>query len=795
MNLGKGIIVAALVSLTAFAALINDADSVRLSKDGITVSQGDDVLLMSDDFAKPSDKWILPHKIFEDFTWIHHDQTAGIPTLRIERNPKRVPPEKRLFDTAWQLTTVPIALPANTIRINLSTKVFSNNPEMVNAAGHGNGYKNSVAWFKDNGKTALKEDGFFFNVAESFPAETFLEFDVPKGADTVQIFLGADTPDLLPKEFVAMAGLKLAAIQQNSRFKHNASFTTNACRIDGPVTWKATVPDGTSLSLQASVASEVNSLPGTWSDYKTISQGQSPAELAPNAKWVKFKILMTATDSAAPTLQAIQVGNRRLADWSKDTDTIPPRTSRVSQSPTEDTKQPYIFSVFDENPVQWNNFTIKVDDAEMPFTRQDDVVTIPAPAEGWKPGVHIVSFTLADILGNSITEDLAFYIGKIRTTNIVTMRDDGMALIDGKPFFPIGMACAVKCDHNDNDFDKLFAMFEEAGMNFARHFSGFSLRSGIAMEYINAAEKHGVKLYIAGGRGANDCNIKSLAENIAFQMHLPNVAWDTGDDTANHIKPEQMRQRYNAIKAVDPYRITTQADPLGPFSNTRYRPYALYSDNFSPEIYPVHNDSEQDKNQIVPTVISTMKAIHKDVQAVNAPTRSCWPLIQYFYNCGNWKRLQTFEELRCMTYQAIIHGAQGIIWYRYAGYNENLKTGFTPEQWNVVVRTSKELRKLYDVLCQRAAAVQPAEPEILEGPQTDVWGNHSISVLLKEGDATSRILFAASSVRKPVKARITIPSGATSVVDFFDGHACTPDANGVIEDTFNPLGVHVYVVK
>ena len=148
-----------------------------------------------------------------------------------------------------------------------------------------------------------------------------------------------------------------------------------------------------------------------------------------------------------------------------------------------------------------------------------------------------------------------------------------------------------------------------------------------------------------------------------------------------------------------------------------------------------------------------------------------------------------------MSYQAIIHGAQGVIWYRYAGYKENEKKGFTPEQWNVVVRTSKELRKLYDVLCQRAAAVQPAEPEILEGPKADVWGNHSISVLLKEGDATSRILFAASSVRKPVKARITIPGSAKSVVDFFDGHACTPDANGVIEDTFKPLGVHVYVLK
>jgi hypothetical protein len=148
-----------------------------------------------------------------------------------------------------------------------------------------------------------------------------------------------------------------------------------------------------------------------------------------------------------------------------------------------------------------------------------------------------------------------------------------------------------------------------------------------------------------------------------------------------------------------------------------------------------------------------------------------------------------------MTYQAIIHGVQGIIWYRYAGYNEYQKTGFTPEQWDVIVRTSKELHKLYDVLCQRAAALQPAEPEILDEPQVDCLNNPSVSLLLKEGDGTSRFLFAASSVRQPVKVRITIPNGAASVIDFFDGHECTPDANGVIEDTFQPLGVHVYVIK
>ena len=147
-----------------------------------------------------------------------------------------------------------------------------------------------------------------------------------------------------------------------------------------------------------------------------------------------------------------------------------------------------------------------------------------------------------------------------------------------------------------------------------------------------------------------------------------------------------------------------------------------------------------------------------------------------------------------MGYQAIIHGAQGVIWYRYAGYGENLKTGFTAEQWQVVVEVSRELRSLYDVLCQRAATVQPHQPEVLSGAAFDCLDNPSVSLLLTEGDGKSRVLFAASSVREPVTARINVP-GAQSIVDFFDGHVCQLNADGVFEDAFKPLGVHDYIVK
>ena len=64
-------------------------------------------------------------------------------------------------------------------------------------------------------------------------------------------------------------------------------------------------------------------------------------------------------------------------------------------------------------------------------------------------------------------------------------------------------------------------MFADAGMNFARHFSGFTLRQKDAVEYITAAEKHGIKLYIAMVTAPMTAISRDWRENVVYRMHLP----------------------------------------------------------------------------------------------------------------------------------------------------------------------------------------------------------------------------------------------------------------------------------
>ena len=73
------------------SSLVNDGENVRVSKGKVTVAQAVGAPLLADDFAKPSESWVLPHRIFEDFTWIHHAPTHDIPSLRIERITTRPP--------------------------------------------------------------------------------------------------------------------------------------------------------------------------------------------------------------------------------------------------------------------------------------------------------------------------------------------------------------------------------------------------------------------------------------------------------------------------------------------------------------------------------------------------------------------------------------------------------------------------------------------------------------------------------------------------------------------------------
>ena len=332
----------------------------------------------------------------------------------------------------------------------------------------------------------------------------------------------------------------------------------------------------------------------------------------------------------------------------------------------------------------------------------------------------------------------------------VTLRDDGATLVDGKPFFPIGIYSVCKRGFNGHSFDKAFAGLKEAGFNFAHTYG-----DAYDPEFLAAAGKHGIKLWVHA-RMPDDRLLK------IGRMEPSIMAWYLGDDTASHRTPQELMDNNAAIKAVDAFRITCQADVISSDLHiSRYAAYVRGTDVFMPEIYPVRKKAGDGSDKTcVAEAIRDMKRVASDVRTFgDGKPRGCWPIIQYFKGWGDWGHFPDERQLAAMTWASVIHGANGVTWYTYGGTRDgNEGVTSTPERWRAISKLAQELKRYSPVLLERTSRAQPTV-ETIEGPKKDPLGREpSVSVLLKVHKGKP-YLFAVNASPESVTARIRLPDG------------------------------------
>ena len=422
----------------------------------------------------------------------------------------------------------------------------------------------------------------------------------------------------------------------------------------------------------------------------------------------------------------------------------------------------------------------------------------PHPGQRVRPNLHRVTVRARDLAGNLLCRDWWVLVKEPPAQGVVTVRDDGVVLVDGKPFFPIGMYAVWKRTHNGNDFEKCFAELAAAGFNTAHTYS--SARTPDLEEFYAAAHRHGIKVFLACRTGANNRRPQAAVDDVAAEANQPALlAWYLADDTASHISPADLRRVHDAIGDIDPYHITVQADAVGRPDRSRYAAYVDATDGFLPELYPIRSDD----NDEVATIIRDMKTIAADLARAGR-RKPVWAIVQDFQGWG-WKRYPTNAEVRAMTYLAIIHGATGMTYYTYGGWGTNRGATHDPKVWATLKRIAGELAKLHDVLVERdppsrgrrspATAGEGGPPQaqrvqIVAGRQTDGLGYPAISTRLKRHGGKSYLL-AANSAEAAVRARFALDGVGQSVQVMFEGRAVRTQA-GAFEDAFAPYAVHVY---
>jgi hypothetical protein len=430
--------------------------------------------------------------------------------------------------------------------------------------------------------------------------------------------------------------------------------------------------------------------------------------------------------------------------------------------------------------------------------------------------------TLSDIYGVSFSRVLYFFFDEPLTKNVVTLRDDGVILVDGKPFFPLGAAYVNSLPVNGNNLDNAYAWLRKAGFNLIVANPMAVIRTQGRQNfqqnfkaYLDKIASHGIKTYFPPGNtgGANCRDIDAILRTVVqYYRHPALLAWYIGDDTLSHNTPEEMELKIEAIQAVDPYHPTCQADAVYSFypsvfspvatadDPSRFRPVVNFTDIFRAELYPVRNSSKKNAQDCVPSLIADMRTIQRDIRDKATAPKSIWGIVQYFEGWGKsaekaeWKRYPTWQELRAMTWATVIYNAKSVNWYSYTYSQDKFAHGFMykEETRNNILRIMGEIVPLTDVLLERAVNPAPAVT-ILDGPAEDVLGNDSICVTARKHNGHT-YLFALNSACKPVKARITAPGTSGGTV-LYENDRRVEVRDGALTDDFQPNEVHIYKLK
>lgn len=771
---------------------------------GVTVENGRIVsssamkTMLSDDFSKDSGNWeIVNH---QDRLRMERKTFLGKPALVITTMDS-----KMKKDTAFMITSKVFAV-ENPGQYALT---FESSADFLTVGfrGHGERYRNRIMFMDANG-IKLGENIFRFAAPDKAYGRTAVAGVCPKGTRSIVLSIGGDGPDFPPGCYLALTDVQFTVQDNIGKWEKQGEFVSGALPVQSSggwfsrkpaISWKVSGPDA-SARFQIATAADEQGFPGNFSaffgpdgtaDTWFTHSGTALPKLNPSAKWVRYKAQLTASQKGPAILEQVEVCGSKDTGWLTAFDADAPRLTRTSKSPVTDGSLPLTVKVDDASGIDWASAEFMLDgkDARSRIFRTEEGFAL-RPEKAFSTGIHELKVKISDWNGNRTIRSLFFRIGKAADRNMVTLRDDGMTLVDGKPFFPLGIYSVTDHAFHGKNIDNTFEALKKAGINLVQTYR--TRRDARFRKFMDSAAKHGMKIWIAGEGSSNDNDLTRIAKSLAMDMDNPALlAWYIADDTNVYNAPWQLRERTEMVKAIAPQLITVHADEVWDEKyGSKFRAFADTALAFMPEIYAVRELGQAEAESCVAKVIRDMEQCRTDIREQQLPPRSIWPIIQYFHGWG-WQRFPTPLELRAMSFAALIHGGHGIIWYTYNSSGKNRGVTASAENWNIFTAVSREISSYAPVLSERNASRQ-LMPQICEGPEKNVFGFPSISALTKEHNGRT-YLFCVNSVMKNVKAKFEV-QGFRNCTAGPDGAAVNIDG-GVLTADFAPYEVKIFVLK
>ena len=238
------------------------------------------------------------------------------------------------------------------------------------------------------------------------------------------------------------------------------------------------------------------------------------------------------------------------------------------------------------------------------------------------------------------------------------------------------------------------------------------------------------------------------------------------------VPPEKMQALKESLKQDHPGVLTVVA-MLRPQMVEAYRDAA---DVFMIDPYPV------------PNMPMTWLSDSLEEAACHVPKERLWAVIQAFggekYVKDGWPRRPTYQEMRCLSYLAVVHGAQGIFYFSYPEVRADAAS------WQSLQKIVQELREL------RTWLVIPNEVPSLHLKmastfKADASGRPAVHFCLKNR-GPEHLLILVNVIDRPVNFYLNgFPPQVAWLTEYFNRHKSVVRDGNICEE-LGPYEVRLY---
>lgn len=272
-------------------------------------------------------------------------------------------------------------------------------------------------------------------------------------------------------------------------------------------------------------------------------------------------------------------------------------------------------------------------------------------------------------------------------TRRVAIDSRGRCLVDGKPFFPLGLYGSRLTDR------RIGEDLSRAGFNCYMPYGKTEMGD------LDLASEYGLRLF-ADVRRADPESAAFQQEVAAFARHPAFFAWYTCDEAPVTDIP-RLKALYRRLVALDAeHPVWVAMDRTHDL-----REFTPVYDVLGVDPYPIGRVRGRDVDHVAELVRGARKAVFGDRPFWNIPQMFSW---NFTKPDDDVNRFPTEAEMRSMTWQHIALGANGLVGYSYHDIVRCAKEN--PEEaarrWSVITNVVAEVAAKIPVLLSADAATQ-----------------------------------------------------------------------------------------